>query len=194
MVELDIVDDYEFREVVQEFGALVEEGRVVFVPFQHGKVGIREAAAAAQVAGDAADHEAGVHSGILHQPREHGGRGGFAVRSGHHVVALAAQEVFLHRFRQGKVAQAALKHGFHFLVAAAHGVADDDDVRFRRNVGGPVAFKQRDAFLFQKGGHGGVHVGVGPGDGVAPARHGGGYGPHGSAADAQKVEMLVHVR
>ena len=28
----------------------------------------------------------------------------------------------------------------------------------------------------------------------APARHGGGYGPHRGAADAQKVEMLVHVR
>ena len=32
---------------------------------------------------------------------------------------LAAQEVFLHRLREGKVTQAPLKHGFHFLIAAA---------------------------------------------------------------------------
>ena len=160
VVELNVVDDHQFRQVMQEFGAFVEKRRVVFVPLQHGEIGIRKTAAAAQITGDAADHEAGVQPGVLHQPRQHGRGGGFAVGAGHHVVALAAQEVFLHRLRQGEVAQAPLEHGFHLLIAAAHGVADDDDVRVRGDVGGLVAFKQGDALLLQEGGHGGVNVGV----------------------------------
>ena len=192
VVEFNVVDDHQFREVVQEFGAFVEKRRVVLVSLQHGKIGIRKTAAAAKIAGNAADHEAGVQPGILHQPCQHGCGGGFSVGACYHIVALAAQEVFLHRLREGKVTQAPLKHGFHFLIAAAHGIADDDDVRIRRDVGSLVAFKQGDAFLLQKSGHGGIDVGVGTGDGKAAAGHGGGYRAHGGAADAEKVEMAVH--
>ena len=192
VIKFNVVDDHQFREVVQEFGTLVEKRRVVLVPLQHGKIGIRKTAPASEIAGNAANHEAGVQPGILHQPRQHGCGGGFSVGACYHIVALAAQEVFLHRLREGKVTQAPLEHGFHFLIAAAHGIADDDDVRIRRDVGSLVAFKQGDAFLLQKSGHGGIDVGVGTGDGKAAAGHGGGYRAHGGAADAEKVEMAVH--
>ena len=46
MIHFDVVNDNSFGEIMQEFGAFVEEGSIVFISLQYAVVGIREVAAA----------------------------------------------------------------------------------------------------------------------------------------------------
>ena len=190
VVHLDIVDDDDLGQVVEEFGAFVEEGGVVLIALEHAVVGVRKVAAAAEVAGDAADHEAGVQPVVLHEPSEHGGGGGFAVGAGDYKVLFAPEEELFHGLGQAHVAQVFLEHGFNLCIAAAHGVADDDEVCAGGDVVGLVALEDFDALAFQEGGHGRVDVGICAGNHKALASHGRGNGAHGCAADSEEVDVF----
>ena len=190
MVHLDIVDDDHFRQVMEELGALVEEGGVVLIALQYAECRIGEPAAATQVAGDAANHEAGVEPVGFQHPGQHGGGGCLAVGSGHDQVALAPEKEFLHGFRQTHVAQAGVEHCFHFNVAAAHGVADDHHVGVCRDVGGVVALENLNALILEESGHGRVDIGIGAGYHVALSCHGRCNGPHGGATYSEKVNVF----
>jgi hypothetical protein len=65
VIELDVVHDRALRQVVQEFAALVEVGRVVLVALDHEEVRMREACARFEVLRHAADHEAGILARML---------------------------------------------------------------------------------------------------------------------------------
>lgn len=70
VIELEVVDDGDFGEVVDELGALVEKGGVVLIAFDDEPGGISEACALAEIAGDAADEERGVEAGVFEDPGE----------------------------------------------------------------------------------------------------------------------------
>lgn len=190
VVHLDVVDDDDLGQVVEEFGAFVEEGGVVFVALKYAVVGVCKVAAAAEVACDAADHEARVEAVVLHEPGEHGGGGGFAVGACDNVVLFAPEEELFHGLGEAHVAVVFLKHGFNLCIAAAHGVADDDEVCAVGDVVRFVALGDGDALTFEECGHGGVDVGICAGYHVAFASHGRGNGAHGCAADSEKVDMF----
>src|SRR3546814_6592459 len=72
------------RAVMNEFGALVEEGRIVFIGLDDeqwtlGLVARRNL----QIIGDAANQEVGSPARMLEYPGQHGAAGGFAVCAGH---------------------------------------------------------------------------------------------------------------
>ena len=82
MVELDIVDDDGFGEVVDEFAALIEEGGVVFVTFDNEPIAVGETGTLLQIVGDAANEVTRVAATVLEDPGEERGGGGFAVGAG----------------------------------------------------------------------------------------------------------------
>ena len=51
-----------------------------------------------------------------------------AVGAGYHKVLFAPQEKLFHGLRQAHVAQVSLQHGLYLHIAAAHGIADDDEI------------------------------------------------------------------
>ena len=191
VVELDVVHHRDFRQVVKELRTLVEEGRVVFIAFQHVEVGLREIRAAAEVLRQPADHPAGIAAGGQEQPAEHRAGGRLAMGAGHHVVPLAAQEVLFHHLWQGLVEQLAGQRGFRLLVAPADRVADDDDIRPGRQILRPVAFGDHNPLAAQEVRHRRIDVVVGAGDGEALALHRNGHRAHGRPADAGEMEMLL---
>ena len=95
MVELDVVYDDEFGEVVNEFGALVEEGGVVFVPFEDEIFRVTEIGALTEVRWNSADEVAGLKACGFEYPGEYRGGGGFSVRAGdNEIVSASEDEVF----------------------------------------------------------------------------------------------------
>lgn len=56
VVEFDVVDDDALGKVVEEFGAFVEEGGIVFVAFEDGERGVGKEGAAVEVFRNAANH------------------------------------------------------------------------------------------------------------------------------------------
>jgi hypothetical protein len=92
VIELQVVDDQGARAVVDELGALVEEGRVVLVRLDDEAVALAEPRGHAEVLRHAADQEARRQPGVLQHPGQHAGGRGLAVGAGHrqHVPPRAA--------------------------------------------------------------------------------------------------------
>ncbi len=101
--------------------------------------------------------------------------------------AFASHEKFLQQFRQRAVAKLVFQHRFHFRIAAGHGVADDDEVRFVREILLRIGWHHLDFPLREERGHGRIHVRVGAGDREAFLLHRGGGRRHGRAANADKM-------
>ena len=82
MVEFEVVDDGDFRQVMDELAALVEKGRVVFVALDDEPFAVGEPRALAEIVRDAADEIARIQAVVLENPRQQRSRGGLAVRAG----------------------------------------------------------------------------------------------------------------
>jgi len=82
MVELKIVQDKGSRPVMHELGALVAERGIVFIGLDDEERRAAKTCRDAEIQWNPADQEAGLQTGILEDPREHRGSGGFAVRAG----------------------------------------------------------------------------------------------------------------
>ena len=188
MIKLDVVDHHAFRQVVEEFRALVEEGRVVFVALEDGEFRFSEARAAAEVFRQAADHESGIFSGIFKQPGKHRRCGGLAVGAGNDEVSFAAKKVLLHHFGQGMVEQFAVEGGLGFGVSARNCVADDHHIGIGRDVLFVIAFGDRNALVAQEIRHRRVDICIRSGDDEASLFHGGRDRAHGGATDAGEVK------
>ena len=97
MVEFQVVQDGRAGPVMHKLAALVEEGRVVLVGFNHKQWAALtlgqtpQAGGHAKVQGYTANQKAGRQSRLFQDPTEHGGGGGFAVGARHsqHVPRLA---------------------------------------------------------------------------------------------------------
>src|SRR5579864_13442 len=70
VVELEVIEDRGARTVVHELGALIEEGRVVFIGFDDEERCAAEARARGKVLRHAADQEARLETCVLEYPRK----------------------------------------------------------------------------------------------------------------------------
>ena len=82
VIELEVVDDGDFGQVMDELAALVEKRRVVFVALDDEPFAVGEPRALAEIVRDAADEIARVQPVVLEHPRQQRGGGGLAVRAG----------------------------------------------------------------------------------------------------------------
>src|SRR5262249_43489335 len=98
VIELEIVDDADLRQVMNELAALVEKRGVVFVALDDEPVAVGESRALAEVVRNAADEIARVQSVVLEHPRQQRRRGGLAMRAGDDDGAFAADEKLLQQF------------------------------------------------------------------------------------------------
>ena len=60
VIELEVVDDRDLRQVMDELAALIEKGGVVFVAFDDEPFAVGEARALAEILGNAADEITGI--------------------------------------------------------------------------------------------------------------------------------------
>ena len=134
VIELDVVDDGDVGQVLQELRRLVEVGAVVLVAFDDERLALADAiarAVVAEVPRDAADEHRRIRAGRGQQPPGQRRRRGLAVRAGDHDRVRVPQPLIANRFRQRRVANAAVEHGLELRVAARDGVADHDQIRGR---------------------------------------------------------------
>ena len=190
VVELDVVDDDRFGEVMEELAAFVEERGVVFVALDDEPFAVGEPGALAEVVGHAADHVAGVEAVVLEDPGQQGGGGGLAVGAAHDDGAFAADEILLQEFGQRAVSQPVLQHRLDLRVAPGEGVADDDQVGPLVQVALRIPGGDLNLARGKKRRHGRVEVLVRTGDQESLLLHRGGGGCHGGAANASKMDML----
>src|SRR5437660_7776486 len=105
MVEFEIVEDGNFREVMEELAALVEERSIVFVSFNNKPLGIGESGALPEIVRHAADEEAGIESIVFEYPGQQRSGGGLAMGAGDDNGALSPNEKFFEQLGQGTVMQ-----------------------------------------------------------------------------------------
>ena len=189
MVELDVVHDDEFRQVVDEFRTLVEEGCVVFVAFDDEILRVPQTGSLSEIRRDATNEVAGFESSGFKNPRQNRGGRRFAMGAGHNQIVPPAENEMPQRLGHREVEQLAVQNGLHSGIAARHGVPDHDQIR-RWDVIRLEAFCDGDALGFQKSGHRRIDIVVLAGDFEALVFHRGRDGSHRCAADAQKVHML----
>ncbi len=196
VVELDVSEDGDVGKVVEELGPLVEEGGVVLVAFEdEGARALVDAEAGAEVFGDASDEEGRREremgaAGDFVDPGEHAGGGGLAVGSADDETLAVGEEFVVDEGGHGGHGDAGVEYEFEFGVAARDGVADDDEVGTRVEVGGAEGLHDGDAQLAELVGHGWVRGGVGAGDVVSLGAQHAGEGGHRGAADADEVDVL----
>ena len=139
-------EDQLVRMIVEKFRAAIEEGGLVFVALDDELFPAAETVAAvAEIWGDAADQKIGLAPGDVKNPREHGGGGGFAVRSGNHDRGVARDEILLEELRHRAVGQFFVENIFDFWIAARDYVAYDAQVRRRLQIFGAKSFVPADA-------------------------------------------------
>ena len=98
MIEFDVVDDRDFRQVVHKLRTFVEISGVVFVAFDDEVVAVGHSKTDAEVLRDAADQKGRIESALIHHPRRDARRRRFAVRAGDDQRAPAANKFFLDDF------------------------------------------------------------------------------------------------
>ena len=118
MIELDIVHDRALRQVVEKLRALVEIGRVVLVTLDHEKVRMRESRPGFEVFRHAADHESGILSRVLEDPRQHRRRRRLAVCSAHHKAAFPLDHLAFQHLRHRDVGQLLFQQRLQLGIAA----------------------------------------------------------------------------
>ena len=134
VIELEVVDDGDFGQVMDELAALVEERRVVFVALDDEPFAVGEPRALAEIVRDAADEVARIQPVVLEHPRQQRGGGGLAVRAGDDDGAFAANEKLAQQIRQRTKPQLVVETEFRLRIAARNGVADDDEVGLVREI------------------------------------------------------------
>ncbi len=70
MIEFDVVDDRDFRQVMNELAALIKKRGVVFVSFDDKPFAIRKARALFQILWNSANQKTGIQSVVFKNPGE----------------------------------------------------------------------------------------------------------------------------
>ncbi len=153
MVELDVSDDRNRREVVKELGPFVEERRVVLVALDDEGVAASGAKAAGEIRGHAADQKPRVEAGAFQNPSGERRRGGLAVRPGDHHRRAASKEEVLEDLGHRDVRNPTLQDRFELRVPARERVSHHDQVHRRGQVGGGIGGAHFDSELGEKRRH-----------------------------------------
>jgi hypothetical protein len=170
VIVFQVVQHRRLGVVMHELGALVEEGGVVLVGFDHEEVGVGVALQArrdAEVHRHAADQEARRITGIVEDPGQHRGGRGLAVGTGHGQHPFITQDMVADPLRTRYVAQAAVQDFLDQRITTRHHVPDHIQVGIERHLVRAVTLDQLDALGFELGAHRRIDVGVAPGDAVA---------------------------
>src|SRR5262245_51077141 len=99
VIKLQVVDNGNFRKVMEELAALVKKGRVVFVALNDEPFAVSEIRSLAKVVWNAADEVAGVESVMCKDPGQQRGGRGLAMRPGNHQRPSAPEEKMLQQLR-----------------------------------------------------------------------------------------------
>src|SRR5437763_3222736 len=82
VIEFDVIDDRDLRQVMHELRAFVEVSRVVFVTFNDEVITVSDAKADAKILHYAADEERRIQSCMVDYPGRQTCRSSFSVRAG----------------------------------------------------------------------------------------------------------------
>ncbi len=190
VVELQVAQDGDLGAVVDELGALVEEGRIVLVGFNHeGGIVSAETGRDAEVAGHPADQKPRRKPRRLQQPGQQARGGGLAVSAGHGDRPSPGEHFLSQPLGAGYVGQPLVQHRLDFGVTPGEGIADHYAVRPRREITRRVSLAQRDARLLELGTHRRIDIGIRAADGVAQLASEQRQATHEGATDAEDVEV-----
>jgi hypothetical protein len=191
VVVLDVADEEVPGLVVEEFGAAVEESRVVLVALEDEVGALSAPVSAAEVLHLAAHQKARLPPRIEQKPGRQGRGRRLAVRAGDDDRGPAGQQVPPDGLWQGEDGKAAARGLGRLDVVAQGRIADDDGVAVGRDVLGRETLRDRDAELLDQGGHGRVERAVAARNAVAFLEQEGRQRDHGGAADRDEVETAV---
>ena len=113
VVVLEVVQHRSARPVVDELAALVEEGGVVLVGFDHKGGSGAGSGRDAEIQRNAADQKAGIAARMLQDPGQHRSRGGLAVGAGNRHHMAPVQQVRGQPLGPAGVGSTGVQDGFH---------------------------------------------------------------------------------
>ena len=145
VVKFQVVDDQRLGTVEQELGALVEEGRVVLVGFDHENRICPQAGRELEVRRHTADQEACAPARALKDPCQQTGCGGLAVRTGYTNHRAVAQDCIRQPLRPGHVGNTPVQQFLDDRHTPSHDIANHDHVRRRIKLGCLIALDQLNA-------------------------------------------------
>ena len=191
VIELDVVDDGDIRQVLQELRRLVEERAVVFVALDDEVAAAADTVARSSVAEiqrNPANEHRGIEAAVRQQPPGQRRRRRLAVRAGDDDRSCAPEESIANRFGQRAVPDFAFEHALELGVAARDRIADDHQIDVRADVICRIAGHDADALGLEEVAHRRIDVLVGAADVVAAVFQQRGEGRHRRAADADQVD------
>ena len=193
-IEIDVVvlqagQDHGLRPVVPELRSAVEVGGVVLVPLDREARAAAEREAGSQADGRAADEETGIGAGARVDPGRHRGRRRLAVAAGDDQRVPVPEHEAVERFGHRQPRQAEFLGRHRLRVGARDRVADDDQVRSRRQVGRVVADHGLDARVGQQLAGRRIEGSVGSPHLVAQLPQQAGERRHAGAADRDQVDV-----
>ena len=191
VIELDVVQQKRIGVVVQELRAFIEERRVVFVALDHELRPVPELEILIEIERDPANDHARIASRRFQQPGHQRRGRGLAVRSGHHDGMLLLDEELMNGLGHRGVRQVELQRAGRFSIRRGRHVADHHQIGMERDeVVLRIPLENRDAEAVEVGRHRRIDVLVGAGHFVAALLQHSGERGHGSAADADEVDLF----
>src|SRR4030095_6882591 len=134
VVELDVVDHEQFRQVVDELRALVEKGAGILVALDHKMLRVVKERALAEIARQTADDITRLQFAHGQHPGQERACSRLPVRAGDNEIMPTAQEKFLQDLREREVVELLIQNGFDLRIAPFDRVADHDDLRVVRQI------------------------------------------------------------
>src|SRR5436309_1782599 len=189
MVEFHTGQYRRARAVVQELGALVEIGRLVFVPLNDELLSTPQLKAPLLAPENSTDQPGGVPSLLPAHPGHQSGGSGLAVSSCDHYRVSILEKELIDCLGKAPVLQPAAQDLFRFLIRAGDDVPDYHQVRAPIQVGGKIARQETDPLALQHGGDGGIDILVRPADLVSRCGQESRQGTHAGTTDTDEVNF-----
>ena len=187
MVELDIGDRQGTGAVVDELGALVEEGGVIFVGLDDEEFRRSEAGGDAEIGRHAANQETRFETGMVEYPGQQAAGGGLPVSARDRQDPAIPEDVLGQPLRAGIEWQAGVQQGLHHIPAPAHDVAHHHAIDVTVEMLRVVPLAHRDIQIVEQVTHRWIHVLIGSGDPVTCCLCQRGDSAHEGAADSKDV-------
>src|SRR5215813_11945848 len=158
MIEFNVVDDSEFRQIVHELRTFVEVSSIVFVAFNDEIIAVRHPKADPEVLRHAADQKRWIQSALVHHPGCNTTRSGLTVRAGYDQRTTSANELFFYDFGLGVIEKLEIQSFFNFRITTGNGVANNYTIRGRSEMCRTVALPHSDAQRVEHRRHGRIHI------------------------------------
>ena len=190
VVELQITDNQGARAVVNKFGSLVEEGRVVFIGLDHEEIGLTQSSRLAEIPRHAANQKTGGHPAVFQNPCQHAGCRGFAVGTGHGEYPASRQHLLTQPLGTRNIGQSRVQYRLYLRVTTGQGITQYDQVRLWIDVARSVTLHQFNTGLGKLVTHGRIDVGVRTGNPVTLCPGQQRQATHEGAANTDNMNVL----